>query len=118
MNKELFLSNLKAEFARQIQELWPAIKGSLARIYKPCIRKNCPACARGDKHPAWVLTISYQGRRRCLYVPEPLVPTLRKALLNGRRLEEMLSGMGLAIVKAYRSQRDNPKKSAARGSKS
>ena len=81
MNKELLstlVSNLRRE--RQIKGLWPALKGSLAKIYKPCIRKKCPLCERGDKHPAWILTTSQRGRRRCLYVPEELVPTLQQAI--------------------------------------
>ena len=111
MKKELFpTTELATGFARQIQELWPVLKGSLARIYKPCIRKNCLACARGDKHPAWILTVSQKGRRRCLYVPETLVPTLRQAIGNGRRLEELLCRMGPAMVKAYRVQRDSRQK--------
>jgi hypothetical protein len=111
MNKEL-MSTFDPEhrYERQIQELWPAAKGSLARIYKPCIRKTCPACARGDKHPAWILTVSQKGHRTCLYVPEALVPTVRQAIRNGRKLEELLSRMGGIIVKTYRQQRDNPTK--------
>lgn len=119
MNKEL-LSHFDPEhrFERQIQGLWPALKGSLAKIYKPCIRKNCPACARGDKHPAWIFTVSQKGRRRCLYVPEALVPAIRLAIRNGRRVEELLCRMGPTLVKAYRRQRDNPQHSATNSSKS
>jgi hypothetical protein len=87
------------------QSLWPALKGSLAKVYKPCIRKNCPACARGDKHPAWMLSFTQQGRRHCLYVPLGLVPIIRRALKNGRRLEELLYRIGPALVKEYRRNR-------------
>jgi hypothetical protein len=118
MRKELFSkSDLEREFARQIQGCWPALKGSLARVYKPCIRKHCPACARGDKHPAWILAVSHKGRRRCLYVPEALVPALRLAICNGRRLEKLLCRMGPALVKAYRHQRDHPQKTVSDRSK-
>lgn len=111
MKKELVLNfDPERRYERQIQGLWPALKGSLARIYKPCIRKNCPACARGNKHPAWILTISQKGRRYCLYVPEALAPAIRLAIRNGRRLEELLCRMGPALVKTYRRQRDNPQK--------
>ena len=110
MNKEL-ISTLDPErrYERQLPGLWPAAKGSLARIYKPCTRKNCPACARGDKHPAWILTVSQKGHRTCLYVPADLAPAIRLAIHNGRRLEELLCRMGPAIVKAYRKKRDNTK---------
>ena len=91
----------------QFQALWPALKGSLAQVYKPCIRKNCPACACGDKHSAWILSFTQRGRRRCLYVPLALVPVIRQGLKNGRRLEELLYRVGPALVKEYRQSRKN-----------
>lgn len=89
----------------QFQALWPALKGSLAKVHKPCIRKNCPACARGDNHPAWMLSFTHRGRRRCLYVPLKLVPAIRKAHANGRRLEDLLYQVGPALLKEFRRQR-------------
>lgn len=119
MSKENFPHfDPEGRYERQLQSLWPALKGSLARISKPCIRKNCPACARGDKHPAWILTVSQEGRRRCLYVPEALVPALQLALRNGRKVEKLLSHMGPVIVQAHRRQRHSPKKPVAAPSKS
>ena len=119
MRKEL-LSTFVADsrFERQIKGLWPALKGSLAKINKPCIRKYCAACQRGDKHPAWILTASQKGRRRCLYVPEELVPTLQQAIQNGRKLESLLCAVGPAIIKAYRSHRDRQKNAKNFASKS
>jgi hypothetical protein len=91
------------QWKNQVQALWPALKGSLAKVYKPCIRKSCPACARGDNHPAWLLSFTDgAGRRRCLYVPAALVPTLRRGLKNGRQLEKLLYRVGPALVKKYR----------------
>jgi hypothetical protein len=100
-------------YQARFQALWPALKGSLAKVYKPCIRKNCAACARGDKHPAWLLALTQQGRRRCLYVPLALVPALRKALKNGRKLEALLYKMGAVMVKEHRRARKTlPKRHA------
>jgi len=96
--------NLKKSFARQVLRLWPALKGSLNHVVKPCIRPTCPACARGDKHPAWLLAFTEGGRRRCRYVPLALVPRLQQALKNGRRLEQILYQMGPALIKQYRQQ--------------
>ena len=83
--------------------LWPAIKGSLALVYKPCIRKGCSTCARGDKHPAWFLSFSSQGKRKTMYVPLALVPTLKKALQNGRKIEAILYLSGPQIIKKHRT---------------
>jgi uncharacterized protein DUF6788 len=103
----------------RVQRLWPAMKGSLAKVYKPCIRKNCGACARGEKHPAWMLSFSEKGRRRCLYVPLDLVPAVRQAIKTGRQLEGLLVQMASAMVKEYRRNRDeNPPKAPGNLSKS
>jgi hypothetical protein len=49
----------------------------MAEIRKPCIRPNCAACARGGKHRAFILSLTDQGRRRCMYVPADMVPQLQ-----------------------------------------
>jgi len=101
-------STLRQNFLRQLAKLWPPIKGSLAEVRKPCIRPNCPACARGDKHPAYILSFTDKGRRRCMYVPTELVPQLQQALRNGRALEELLYQLGPELLRHYRRQRDAP----------
>ena len=101
-------SALRQKFLRQLQRLWPAIKGSLAQVRKPCIRPNCPACARGDKHPAFILSFTDKGRRRCMYVPAKLVPQLRQALSNGKTLEALLYQLGPEMLRQHRKQRDTP----------
>lgn len=99
---------LRQRFLRQLEKLWPAIKGSLAEIHKPCIRSNCPACARGDKHGAFILSFTDKGRRRCMYVPAELVPQLRQALRNGKALETLLYQLGPELLRQYRKERDTP----------
>jgi len=99
---------LRQNFVRQIERLWPAIKGSLAQVRKPCIRPNCPACARGDKHAAFILCFTDQGRRRCMYVPAELAPRLRQALRNGKAVETLLYELGPELLRQYRQRRDAP----------
>jgi hypothetical protein len=101
-------SALRQDFLRQLQKLWPAIKGSLAQVRKPCIRPNCPACARGDKHPAFILSFTDKGRRRCMYVPAELVSQLQQALSNGKAVEALLCQLGPELLRQYRQQRDAP----------
>jgi hypothetical protein len=98
-------TKLQTKWQTHLGKLWPALKGSLAQVRKPCIRKNCPACAGGDKHTAWLLAFTERGRRRCMYVPQNLVPLLRQAIKNGRRLEQLLYQMGPALIKEFRRQR-------------
>lgn len=104
VKQKMKVSSLQDRFLKQLLPLWPALKGSLAEVYKPCIRAGCPACARGDKHPNYLLAFTDRGRRRCLYVPKPMVPLLKQALKNGRRLEQLLYQMGPAILREYRLQ--------------
>jgi hypothetical protein len=87
------------QWAEEIRSLWPCLKGSLAKVYKPCIRKNCRACRRGDKHPNWLLAYTQNGKRRCVYVPLEMVGTIRRALKNGRRIEKILYRIGPLLIK-------------------
>ena len=101
-------AKLRRAFLRQFEKLWPAIKGSLAEVHKPCIRPNCAACARGDKHRAFILSFTDKGRRRCMYVPAELVPQLQQALRNGKALEALLYQLGPELLRLHRQQRDAP----------
>jgi hypothetical protein len=97
-------SPVQQQFLKKLLPLWPALKGSLALVRKPCIRPNCPACSRGDKHPNHLLAFTQKGKRRCLYVPRDMVPALKRALENGRRIERLLYEMGPALLREYRDQ--------------
>jgi hypothetical protein len=97
-------SALQQDFLKKLLPLWPALKGSLAQVRKPCIRPNCPACARGDKHPNYLLAFTDQGKRRCLYVPLAMVPLIQRALANGRKIEQLLYQTGPALLRDYRAQ--------------
>ena len=103
--------NPKEKGIAQIQELWPAIKGSLARVSKPCIRKNCQACASGKKHPAWILSVVAAGRRSTLYVPEVLVGQIKQAIKNGRKIEDLLQKEAIRLVKNHRKTKKSSPKS-------
>jgi hypothetical protein len=97
-------SAAQKRFLRKLLASWPALKGSLAQVRKPCIRPNCRTCASGKKHPNYLLAFTHQGRRRCLYVPRAMVPVLQRALENGRRIEQLLYQMGPALLREYRAQ--------------
>lgn len=92
-------------FLAQIARLWPAAKGSVAEVHKPCVRAGCKACAEGRKHRAFILACKEGKRRRCLYVPAEKVPALRAAIANGRRIERLLSQCGVDMVLQARHNR-------------
>jgi hypothetical protein len=100
----------REEWLAQMERLWPAIKGSLAQVRKPCIRKNCAACASGQKHPAWILSVVSAGRRSSLYVPEALAGEIQRAIKNGRQIEDLLQKAAIQMVKSYRTTVKKTKK--------
>jgi hypothetical protein len=85
--------------------LWPALLGSLSFRRSPCVRENCPACRSGEQHPAYVLYGRVKGRRVAVYVPEDLVPEVRRSLDNGRALQELLQQAAPRYVKALKRER-------------
>ena len=102
-------SELPADVARWFQEeavkLWPAVLGSLSLRRSPCVREHCTACLRGEQHSSYVLYGRLQGRRYAVYVPQDLVPEVRRCLDNGRRLQELLCQAAPRYVKALKQQR-------------
>jgi hypothetical protein len=94
--------------------LWPAILGSLSFRRSRCIHANCPACLSGEQHPSHVLYGRHNGRRFAVYVPEDLVGEVRRAVENGRALQDLLVQAGPRYVKALKRARA----SAAKNQKS
>lgn len=92
-------------FLEEIRKLWPVARGTLAEVAKPCIRPGCVACERGEKHAAFNFTFRKGTRRRCLYVPGELVPALKRALENGRRVEERMVEIAEGLILAHRRTR-------------
>jgi len=88
-----------AELRQALGKLWPVAKGSLSRVHKPCVRPNCRACASGRKHPVWLFSFRQAGRRRCMYVPAWFVPTLQRAIENGRKVEALMEDAGAALLR-------------------
>lgn len=104
MKTKIVLS--RQAFLARLAGLWPALKGSLSQVRKPCIRPHCPACASGRKHLAYLLSLTLDGCRRCMYVPDALAPLIRRGLRNGRSVEQLLHEMGPALIHEHRQKRD------------
>jgi hypothetical protein len=98
-------SHVQLWFEQQTAGLWPAILGSLSLRRSPCVREHCPACRSGEQHPSYVLYGRVQGRRLALYVPEELVPEVRRSLDNGRALQELLYQAAPRYLQALKQAR-------------
>jgi hypothetical protein len=99
-NKTKKLTNKR--FVKEVSSLWPAAKGSLALVKKPCIHPQCKVCKSGEKHAAYIFAYMKEGKRCCMYVPQRLVSVMKQAIENGRRLEELMKRTGPAIIEEYR----------------
>ncbi len=97
--------NAVDDFIEALRKIWPVARGSLSEVYKPCIRPGCAACARDEKHPSFIFSYRKQGRQRCLYVPRDLMPVLRRALENGRWVEQRMTEIGEEMILAHRQSR-------------
>src|ERR1700719_4529915 len=94
--------------------LCPAILGSLSFRRRQCIHASCPPCLSGEQHPSHVLYGRHNGRRFAVYVPEDLVGEVRRAVDNGRAVQDLLVQAGPRYVKALKRARA----SAAKNQKS
>jgi hypothetical protein len=99
-------------FQNQTENLGPAVLGSLSLRRSPCVRENCPACLSGEQHASYVLYGRLKGRRFAVYVPEELVPEVRRCLENGRALQDLLYQAAPRYVKALKRERDKASKKA------
>jgi hypothetical protein len=86
-------------------DLWPAILGSLSLRRSRCGHENCAACLSGEQHLSHVLYSRHNGRRFAVYVPEDLVPQVRRAVENGRALQDLLVQAGPRYVKTLKRVR-------------
>lgn len=83
-------SDVEKWFRRRLLRLWPVGLGSLSLRRSPCIRRRCYACQTGEQHPSYVLYGRQGGRRFAIYVPDDLTEQVRRALDNGRTLNDLL----------------------------
>jgi hypothetical protein len=99
------LSDVTRWLQHEAAGLWPALLGSLSFRRSPCIRENCSACRSGEQHASYVLYGRVKGRRVAVYVPEELVPEVRRGLENGRALQELLQQAAPRYIKALKRER-------------
>lgn len=99
------LTDVEQWFRQQAAGLWPAALGSLSLRRSPCVREHCPACRSGEQHPSHVLYGRIKRHRFAIYIPEDLVPELRRCLDNGRALQELLYQTAQRYTKALKHQK-------------
>jgi hypothetical protein len=97
-------------FRSASQKLAPAVAGSLSLRKSPCIRKNCPVCARDGGHASYALYGRLNGKRFSIYVPNELAPEISEAIENGQRLQDLLNEAAVRYTKALKESRNRKRK--------
>ena len=110
MKKAETPEQVKQWFLNAIRGLWPLAEGSQSLRKSPCIRENCPACARGEGHSSYVLYGRRGGKRFSIYVPDEVAPGIQVAVENGRRLKDLINEAGLRYAHAVKAQRDQTRR--------
>src|SRR5260221_12781678 len=105
MSKDESPSDVARWLTDRTARAWPAMLGSLSLRRSPCIRENCAACQSGARHPSYVLYGRLKGQRFSVYVPEELVPEVRRCLDNGRAVQELLHAAAPRYIKALKRER-------------
>lgn len=71
---------------RRLQRSEPMVQGSFYLLRRKCGKPNC-RCARGQLHPAYVLTRSEAGKDRLYPVPKEQRAEVRKQAAEYRRYQ-------------------------------
>lgn len=76
----------QASTLRRLQRSQPMVRGSFYLLRRKCGKPNC-RCARGQLHPAYVLTRSEAGKDRLYPVPKEQRAAVRKWAAEYRRYQ-------------------------------
>ena len=87
-----------APFAEVAAGLMPVARGSLALVRKACGKPGCRACKSGRKHPAWLFVYREGGKQKSRHVPAQCAKPMKRAIENGRKLEQAICAEGLAYL--------------------
>ncbi len=97
------LKNRRDAKLKKIAEIGPLVTGSLVKIQRKCGNMNC-RCAKGEGHPAHILTMVAKGKTKSVYVPVDLVEEVREWVQNHRSLKTLVrdvSNLSLAIIRCH-----------------
>ena len=75
-----------AHTLRRLQRSEPMVQGSFYLLRRKCGKPNC-RCARGQLHPAYVLTRSQAGKDRLYTIPKDHRAEVRKWAAEYRRYQ-------------------------------
>jgi hypothetical protein len=96
---------VKRWFQEAIRKLWPVAAGSLSFRKGRYIRPHCSLCESGQGHSSYALYGKKGKRRFSIYVPEALAPDVKRAIRNGRNLQQLIAEAGRRYTVALKGER-------------
>jgi len=94
----------KEKWLKAVAGLYPAAKGSMREVRRNCSSPSCTTCISGTRHPAWLLTYYLDGRQHSKHIPKAMGGEMRKALENGRKLEDLMVLASLELIEAHKKK--------------
>jgi hypothetical protein len=110
MRKRPTVATVDKWFHEAVRDLWPIAIGSLSLRKSPCIREHCAACESGAGHSSYALYGRKGKQRFSVYVPIELVPSVERALENGRLLQELMMEAGRRYTLALKDEHQAQKR--------
>lgn len=95
----------KEKWLKDAEHLFPAAKGSVREVKRGCGYPTCKRCASGEKHQGFLFTYYIDGRQKSHNVPKNKVEALKKALENGKRVEQVMVQNALAMIQTDRGKK-------------
>ena len=82
----------------------PLLRGTLVLRLRSCGKSYC-RCQRGQKHPALYLYTRSGGRQIGTYIPKALHETVRQAVDNGHRVQQLLDQIAQENLQTLHQQK-------------
>ena len=95
----------KEKWIKEAGQLFPAAKGSVREVKRGCGHATCKRCAAGEKHQGYLFTYYLNGKQKSHNVPKPKLEALKKALENGKKVEQQMVQNALAMIQTDRGKK-------------
>ena len=93
------------KWLKEAGKLFPAAKGSVREVKRGCGYPTCKLCASGEKHHGYLFTYYLNGKQKSHNVPKTKFEALKKALKNGKKVEQLMVQNALAMIQTDRGKK-------------
>ena len=93
------------KWIKEAGQLFPAAKGSVREVRRGCGYPTCKRCASGEKHQGYLFTYYLNGKQKSHNVPKLKLERLKKALENGKKVEQLMVQNALAMIQTDRGKK-------------